>query len=105
MSIQPSAQPSGDKPSNNNQPSQPQPTPTATAMITAQTNAAGGSSVGPPQGGGPMNTAMPPSNGAPSNATQSVPQNNANPFLGKPTYASYSNDIPPAYLTWKKTHS
>ncbi|KAI9258730.1 hypothetical protein BDA99DRAFT_440643 [Phascolomyces articulosus] len=27
---------------------------------------------------------------------------NGNPFEGKPTYASYNNDIPPAYLTWKK---
>ncbi|KAI9338430.1 hypothetical protein BD770DRAFT_400691 [Pilaira anomala] len=60
----------------------------------------------PPQqqpGGGPMNTAVsPPGNGTHANATQSVPPNNANPFVGKPTYASFSNDIPPAYLTWKK---
>ena len=27
---------------------------------------------------------------------------NNNPFAGKPTYASYNNNIPPAYLTWKK---
>lgn len=56
------------------------------------------------QGGGPVNTALSPpnSNGTHANATQSVPPNNANPFAGKPTYASFSNDIPPAYLTWKK---
>ncbi|KAF7729906.1 peptide-N4-(N-acetyl-beta- glucosaminyl)asparagine amidase [Apophysomyces ossiformis] len=35
------------------------------------------------------------------NATQSAAAN-GNPFAGKPTSASFSNDIPPAYLTWKK---
>lgn len=40
------------------------------------------------------------SNSTQVNATQSV--NDANPFVGKPTSASFSNDIPPAYLTWKK---
>ncbi|KAI8992202.1 hypothetical protein BDB01DRAFT_777469 [Pilobolus umbonatus] len=33
---------------------------------------------------------------------QPTPVDNDNPFVGKPTYASFSNDIPPAYLTWKK---
>lgn len=56
-----------------------------------------------PGGNGPVNTALsPPTNGTHANATQSIPPNNANPFVGKPTYASFSNDIPPAYLTWKK---
>ncbi|KAG2237918.1 hypothetical protein INT48_002223, partial [Thamnidium elegans] len=101
---------------NNNQPPPPpqqqqQPTPTATAVVTAQTNAGGppvGNSMPPQQqqpggGNGPINTAVsPPGNGTHANATQSVPPNNANPFIGKPTYASFSNDIPPAYLTWKK---
>ncbi|KAI8144648.1 hypothetical protein BJV82DRAFT_667214 [Fennellomyces sp. T-0311] len=32
----------------------------------------------------------------------STPTAPNNPFAGKPTFASYSNDIPPAYLTWKK---
>ncbi|KAG0183132.1 hypothetical protein DFQ29_009830 [Apophysomyces sp. BC1021] len=35
------------------------------------------------------------------NTTQSAVAN-GNPFAGKPTSASFSNDIPPAYLTWKK---
>ncbi|KAI8336396.1 hypothetical protein EDC96DRAFT_469462 [Choanephora cucurbitarum] len=38
-------------------------------------------------------------NSTQTNATQSA---NGNPFAGKPTFASFSNDIPPAYLTWKK---
>jgi hypothetical protein len=55
----------------------------------------------------PVHTALSPGNnnqnGTHANATQSAqPNNNANPFAGKPTYASFSNDIPPAYLTWKK---
>ncbi|KAI8344196.1 hypothetical protein BC941DRAFT_464426 [Chlamydoabsidia padenii] len=29
-------------------------------------------------------------------------QPNGNPFAGKPTSASFANNIPPAYLTWKK---
>ncbi|CAO3597247.1 unnamed protein product [Absidia cylindrospora] len=29
-------------------------------------------------------------------------QQGGNPFSGKPTSASYANNIPPAYLTWKK---
>ncbi|KAI7863945.1 hypothetical protein BDF14DRAFT_1838791 [Spinellus fusiger] len=41
-------------------------------------------------------------NASQTNATQSAAPNNLNPFEGKPTSASYSNDIPPAYLTWKK---
>ncbi|CAO3626410.1 unnamed protein product [Mucor fragilis] len=107
-SAQPSAaapQPSENN-NNNNQP-QPQPASTATAVVTAQTNSGGppaGGSMPQQQGGGPVNTALSPpnSNGTHANATQSVPPNNANPFAGKPTYASFSNDIPPAYLTWKK---
>ncbi|KAK4515939.1 uncharacterized protein ATC70_010899 [Mucor velutinosus] len=107
-SAQPSAaapQPSENN-NNNNQP-QPQPASTATAVVTAQTNSAGppdGGSMPQQQAGGPVNTALSPpnSNGTHANATQSVPPNNANPFAGKPTYASFSNDIPPAYLTWKK---
>ncbi|SAM02666.1 hypothetical protein [Absidia glauca] len=34
-----------------------------------------------------------------SNGSQ---QANGNPFAGKPTSASFANNIPPAYLTWKK---
>ncbi|OAD03274.1 hypothetical protein MUCCIDRAFT_110131 [Mucor lusitanicus CBS 277.49] len=109
-SAQPSAAAAAPQPSennnNNNQP-QPQPASTATAVVTAQTNSAGppaGGSMPQQQAGGPVNTALSPpnSNGTHANATQSVPPNNANPFAGKPTYASFSNDIPPAYLTWKK---
>ncbi|KAG1451407.1 hypothetical protein G6F46_010157 [Rhizopus delemar] len=35
-----------------------------------------------------------------SNLTQS--QHDPNPFVGKPNWASLSNDIPPASLSWKK---
>ncbi|CAO3640915.1 unnamed protein product [Mucor hiemalis] len=112
VSAQISPQTSGDSNSNNNNSNnsnsnpQPQPTPTATAIVTAQTNTSGppvGNGQQPGVGNPPMNTALsPPSNGTHANATQSVAPNNANPFVGKPTYASFSNDIPPAYLTWKK---
>lgn len=89
---------------NNNNSNQPSATPTATAVVTAQTGQPVGSmpQQQQPGQGGPVNTAMSPSNGTRANATQSAPVNNANPFAGKPTYASFSNDIPPAYLTWKK---
>ncbi|KAI7902787.1 uncharacterized protein BX663DRAFT_561377 [Cokeromyces recurvatus] len=71
---------------------QPQPQATnnspPTAVATAQTSIPAGSLLS--------------SNGTQANATHSTTTNNANPFVGKPTYASFSNDIPPAYLTWKK---
>ncbi|KAI9485513.1 MAG: hypothetical protein EXX96DRAFT_545365 [Benjaminiella poitrasii] len=50
----------------------------------------------------PLPTGSLSSNGTQANSTQSASPNNVNPFVGKPTYASFSNDIPPAYLTWKK---
>ncbi|KAL0079358.1 hypothetical protein J3Q64DRAFT_1810822 [Phycomyces blakesleeanus] len=62
----------------------------------------------PPAAAGPasaLNTAPTVSasaNASQTNATQSAAPNNVNPFVGKPTSASFSNDIPPAYLTWKK---
>ncbi|KAI8987379.1 hypothetical protein BDF20DRAFT_849877 [Mycotypha africana] len=70
-----------------------QPQATSIAVATAQTGS-----------GSPVigSTAAFSGNGTQANATQSAPVNNANPFAGKPTYASFSNDIPPAYLTWKK---
>lgn len=103
------SQPSDAESNNNQQQAQPTPAPTATAVVTAQTNSAGlavgNSQPQQTQGGAPVNTAAAPSsnNAQQANATQSVaPNNDANPFVGKPTYASFSNDIPPAYLTWKK---
>ncbi|KAI8640050.1 hypothetical protein BD408DRAFT_476871 [Parasitella parasitica] len=107
-SAQPTAAAPPPQASENNNP-QPQPASTATAVVTAQTNSGGPPAGGSlpqqqqPGGSGPVNTALSPaSNGTQANATQSAPPNNANPFAGKPTFASFSNDIPPAYLTWKK---
>ncbi|KAI8376829.1 hypothetical protein BD560DRAFT_63621 [Blakeslea trispora] len=86
-SIQPTnlPQPASPQPSNNNPP---QPAPTAS----------GSNSTLPTVNG----TLVPSSNSTHPNATQSGAATNGNPFAGKPTFASFSNDIPPAYLTWKK---
>jgi hypothetical protein len=37
-----------------------------------------------------------------SSLSNGIQQANGNPFAGKPTSASFANNIPPAYLTWKK---
>ncbi|KAG1469797.1 hypothetical protein G6F56_003049 [Rhizopus delemar] len=66
---------------------QQQPTPSGTAVMTAPSSM-------------PNTAPLSMSNSTQTNVTQSP--NNANPFVGKPTFASFSNDIPPAYLTWKK---
>ncbi|KAI9272591.1 hypothetical protein BY458DRAFT_474188 [Sporodiniella umbellata] len=66
---------------------QQQPTPSGTAVITASSAM-------------PNTASVSMSNSTQTNVTQTP--NNANPFAGKPTFASFSNDIPPAYLTWKK---
>ncbi|KAI8379520.1 uncharacterized protein BYT42DRAFT_329864 [Radiomyces spectabilis] len=79
------------------QPSQAQPAPSATVASNADPSAAAPT--------GPINTAPTLSASgihSQANASQSIVNSDNNPFIGKPTSASFSNDIPPAYLTWKK---
>ncbi|CAO3647147.1 unnamed protein product [Cunninghamella echinulata] len=84
-------------------------TPSNTMMAPVPSNNNNSNSnVQPPpqqqQPNGNQTTNIIPGNNNSTNSSSPMQQQQpeGNPFVGKPTSASYANSIPPAYLTWKK---